>query len=391
MTALLERLLGRLPIGWLQLAHNRARLLAALAGVAFANILVLMQLGFMGAMIGSIKLPYDQFNADILISASDMNTLTDGSPLPRQRMFGALSVEGVATATPVYYGKLEWKQPDGTIRGLDTFGIDPQTRAFRTQAINSRLDEIALSDRALIDSGTRNVPKSVFREIDAGKPHSLELKGRTITVTGTFTVGGGFSADGYLIVSDQTFLKLFPQRSPGAPNYIFVRLEPGASLAGTVERLRAALPSYDTTARSVAEAVAKDQNFQITQRPIGIVFGFGVGIGILVGMIIVYQVLSTDVADHMKEYATFKAIGYPQRFFLGIIFEEAVILALAGFIPGLILSMTLYKLVSLATALPLVMTVPRAIAVLAGAIVVCVASGAIATRRLARANPADLF
>jgi putative ABC transport system permease protein len=116
LTGLLEQLLGRLPIGWLQLIHSKTRLAAALAGVAFANMLILMQLGFLGAMVGSIKLPYDEFNADIMISASDMNTLADGSPMPRQRMFEALSVEGVVSATPLYYGKIDWKQPDGTIR-----------------------------------------------------------------------------------------------------------------------------------------------------------------------------------------------------------------------------------------------------------------------------------
>src|SRR3712207_9432272 len=105
MTELLAKLLGRLPIGWLQLVHNKTRLAAAVAGVSFASVLVLMQLGFLGALVGSIRLPYDQMSADILISASDMNTLADASPLPRQRMFEALSVEGVARATPLYYGK----------------------------------------------------------------------------------------------------------------------------------------------------------------------------------------------------------------------------------------------------------------------------------------------
>jgi putative ABC transport system permease protein len=112
---------------------------------------------------------------------------------------------------------------------------------------------------------------------------------------------------------------------------------------------------------------------------------------VLVGMIIVYQVLSTDVADHIKEYATFKAVGYGQRFFLGIVFEEALILAILGFIPGMIISVILYALVSAATGLPLVMTPARGIMVLLGTIAMCVISGAIATRKLARANPADLF
>jgi putative ABC transport system permease protein len=141
----------------------------------------------------------------------------------------------------------------------------------------------------------------------------------------------------------------------------------------------------------VPETFAKDQSFQTTQRPVGLVFGFGVVIGILVGVIIVYQVLSTDVADHMKEYATFKAIGYPQRFFLGIVFEEALILAVFGFIPGLLVSLGLYAIVAAVTGLPLAMTGSRAVLVLLGTIAMCALSGALATRKLARANPADLF
>jgi putative ABC transport system permease protein len=391
VTAVLERLLGRLPIGWLQLVHNRTRLAAALAGVSFAAVLVLMQLGFLGALVGSIRLPYEQMNADILISASDMNTLADGSPLPRQRMFEALSVEGVSRATPLYYGKVDWKQPDGTIRTLDVFGIDPSAETFRNPAINVRLADISLSDVALIDAKTRNVPKALFTGIAAGEPYVFEVKNRTLTVVGTFEIGGGFSADGYLVVSDQTFLRLFPQRVSGAPNHIFVTLAPGADSRATVERLRAVLPSYDSAVRTIVETVAKDQSFQTTQRPVGLVFGFGVVIGILVGIIIVYQVLSTDVADHLKEYATFKAIGYRQRFFLGIIFEEAFVLAILGFIPGFLVSLALYAVVAHVTGLPIAMTGARAILVLVGTIAMCTLSGAIATRKLARANPADLF
>ncbi len=391
MTAVLERLLGRLPIGWLQLVHNRTRLAAALAGVSFAAVLVLMQLGFLGALVGSIRLPYEQMNADILISASDMNTLADGSPLPRQRMFEALSVEGVARATPLYYGKVDWKQPDGTIRTLDVFGIDPSAETFRNPAINARLADLSLSDVALIDAKTRNVPKALFIGIATGEPYVFEVKNRTLTVVGTFEIGGGFSADGYLVVSDQTFLRLFPQRVSGAPNHVFVTLAPGADSRATVERLRAVLPSYDSAVRTIAETIAKDQSFQTTQRPVGLVFGFGVVIGILVGIIIVYQVLSTDVADHLKEYATFKAIGYRQRFFLGIIFEEAFVLAILGFIPGFLVSLALYAVVAHVTGLPIAMTGARAILVLVGTIAMCTLSGAIATRKLARANPADLF
>jgi putative ABC transport system permease protein len=391
MTAVLETLLGRLPIGWLQLTYNKTRLAAAVAGVSFATVLILMQLGFLGALIGSIRLPYDQMNADIMISASDMNTLADGGPLPRQRMFEALSVDGVARATPLYYGKVDWKQPDGTVRGLDVFGIDPSTETFRNPAVQARLADISRADVALIDAKTRNVPKELFAGIRAGEPYRFEVKGRTLTVVDTFEIGGGFSADGYLIVSDQTFLRLFPQRVAGAPNHILVTLAPGADLRTVLDNLRAVLPAYDSIVRTVAAAFETDRAFQTTQRPVGLVFGFGIVIGTLVGIIIVYQVLSTDVADHIKEYATFKAVGYRQSFFIGIVFEEALILALLGFIPGLLVSLVLYAIVAAVTGLPLAMTVARGVLVLVGTLAMCTLSGAIATRKLARANPADLF
>ena len=391
MTAMLERLLGRLPIGWLQLTHNRTRLAAAIAGVMFANILIFMQLGFMGALVDSVALPYRSMNADIIISGSDANTLADGSPLPRQRMFEALSVPGVASATPLYFGKMDWKQPDGSIRTLDVFGIDPSVRAFNNADIDSALDLLKLSDYALIDRRTRHAPKGLFATIDGGKPYRFEVKGRTLTVNSTFTLGGGFTTDGYLVVSDQTFMKHFPSRVAGAPNHILVRIAAGADRAQVIANLKAVLPDYDAVVRTIPEAVAKDQGFQTTQRPVGIVFGFGILIGVLVGIVIVYQVLATDVADHIREYATFKAMGYPQRFFLGIVFEEALILALLGFVPGVIISVIMYAFVASVTGLPLSMPGSRAVYVLLGTIAMCSMSGAIATRRLARANPADLY
>ncbi|MCP4183383.1 MAG: FtsX-like permease family protein [Hyphomicrobiales bacterium] len=391
MTAFLTNLLGRLPIGWLQLVHNKARLAAAIAGVAFANILIFMQLGFQGALIESIRLPYIAMNADIIISGSDVNTMADGSPLPRQRMFEALSVPGVATATPFYLAKLDWKQSDGSERSLDIFGIDPSAKTFKLDEVNSSLDRITLLDRAMIDRETRNVSKVIFEDLNAGKPYIFETRGRTLTIIGTFAIGGGFSTDGYFIVSDQTFLKLFPQRSSGAPNHILVTLENGQNLDTMVKRLQARIPTYDALVQTVDQAVTRDQRFQTTQKPVGLIFGFGVAIGILVGIIIVYQVLSTDVADHLREYATFKAIGYPSRFFLGIVFEEAFVLALFGFIPGVFISIGLYAVVSNVTGLPITMPLSRPLLVLIGTFVMCGLSGAIATRRLANANPADLF
>ncbi|MCA0422502.1 MAG: ABC transporter permease DevC [Proteobacteria bacterium] len=392
MTRLLERLLGRLPIGWLQLIHSPARFTAALIGVAFANILVLMQLGFLGALTGSIRFPYDAMAGTILISGSDMNTLADGSPLPRQRMFQALAVDGVARAVPLYSSRLDWKQPDGSLRTMEVYGVDPGVQTFRSSVISPEQREgLVNADRVLLDAKTRNLPKGVAEQVAGGERYSFEARGHTLSVIGLFTIGGGFAADGYMVTSDQTFLRLFPERSAGAPNQIIVTVAPGFAAADVITRLKEILPEYDTKVRSIDEAAQRDQTFQTTQRPVGLILGFGMVIGVLVGIVIVYQVLSTDVADHLKEYATFKAIGYPQRFFLSIVFEEALVLALLGFMPGFTLSLGLYALVGAKTGLPLAMTVSRAALVFFGTLLLCSFSGALATRKLARANPADLF
>lgn len=391
MTALLTRLLGRLPIGWLQLLHNRMRLLAALAGVAFANILIFMQLGFLGALSVSTQLPYQIFDADVLIYSPETNTLGDAKTIPRQRMYQALSVPGTASATPVYVGTVEWERENGGTSSLRVFGVDPDVLPLRGGDITEMRQRLRLLDVALLDRKTRGVPQSLIERISGGEPQSIEVAGRTLTVEGLFTVGAGFDADGYMLVSDQTFLHMFPERVAGAPNYIFVKTEQSLSAPQLAQRLRAELPSIDATANTLRAAAEADQSYQLTERPIGVVFGFGVAIGIMVGIIIVYQVLSTDVADHLGEYATFKAIGYPQSFFLGIVFEEAIILALLGFVPGTLISLGLYTAASSATGLPIEMDFLRPFLVLGGTIAMCTISGAIATRRLAAADPADLF
>jgi len=391
MTWLLTQVFGRMPIGWLQLSHNRTRLLAAIAGVSFANLLVFVQLGILGALNGTTTAPYALFDADIIVSSADANTLTDGSNVARQRLFQALGVPGIADGTPLYIANLTWQRTDGTSSTLQSFGLDADASHFAAPQVAAHFAPLALEDTVLIDRMTRGVPAGALDGVSPAAPFVFEANDRTLAAVGTLDVGGGFSADGTLFASDQTFLRLFGNRVSGAPNHILLRVEQGVNPDVVVERLRAILPPESTKVATLANAAAADLRYQTTQRPTGVIFGFGVLIGVLVGIVIVYQILSTDVADHLREYATFKAMGYDQTFFLGIVFEEAVILAILGFLPGLLVSMGLYIVMAAATGLPMAMDATTAISVLLGTLIACAVSGAIATRRLAGADPADLF
>ncbi|WP_298864136.1 FtsX-like permease family protein [uncultured Sulfitobacter sp.] len=391
MSRLLTYLFGRLPIGWLQLTHSRGRFFAAVAGVAFANLLVFMQLGIMGALNSSTVAPYAILNADIILSSEDGNTLTDGGHIPRARMFQALGVAGVTDATPLFIGNLPFTLEDGSSVSLLSFGMDIAKPDFTAPVIAPALERLSLENTALLDKGTRGMPTAVIDALTDGERFSFETGGDTLTAIGTMDIGGGFLADGMMMMSDQTFLRVFPARSSGAPNHILLRTGEGIAIDTVVKRLETTLPRGNLRIQSMTSSAANDLAYMSTERPTGIIFGFGVFMGILVGLVIVYQVLSTDVADHLREYATFKAMGYGQSFFLGIIFEEAIILAVFGFIPGFIVSVGLYAALVSVTGLPVEMETGRAILVFLGTLAACSISGAIATRRLVHADPADLF
>lgn len=390
MTALLQRLLGRLPIGWLQLTHNRMRFAAALVGVAFANVLVFVQLGIMNSMGTATLRPYEFFSADVMISAPDANALTDGGNVARQWLLQALADPDVSDGIGLFIGNVPWDRRESDI-SLTTFGVDPAKPGFLASELAGDLARLEVQGAAIIDRLARGLSREEAAAIRPQTPLAFETQGRTLTAYSTFAGGGGFGGDGYMIVSDQTFLSLFPARRSTAPDHILLRLRPGADVAATVQRLQGLISDPALRIRSYADAAREELTYQQTRRPTGIIFGFGVLIGVLVGLVIVYQVLSTDVADHLREYATFKAMGYGQRFFMGIVLEEALILGVLGFLPGVTVGATILTVMGKVTTLPLAVTWSMALIVFVGTVFFSALSGAIATRRLAAADPADLF
>jgi putative ABC transport system permease protein len=124
---------------------------------------------------------------------------------------------------------------------------------------------------------------------------------------------------------------------------------------------------------------------------IGFIFSLGTVMGFFVGIVIVYQILYTDVSDHMAEYATLKAMGYSNWYLAFVVIQEALALSILGFIPGFIACVGLYALTKNATRLPLDMTVERGLQVLLLTIVMCTISGAISLRKVQSADPAEIF
>ena len=386
------RALGRLPVGLLQLLHNPARLLAAIAGVAFANVLVFIQLGLSGSLEEAVSRPYRLFDSCLLlVSATDSDGLDDGSNIPRARLYEALAHPDVVEGAGLWFGRTGWLTEEGDTASLAVFGLDPGQRGFLRDDLSDRFANAAMVDTAIVDERTRFVDMAAFARASSETPVAFELHDRRLRAVGTFSLGGGFSGDGGLLVSEQTFFRILPGRSSAAPSHLLLRLAPRADADRVAAELTRRLGPDVAHVRPIESAARTAARVQLTERPTGIIFGFGVLIGVIVGVVIAYMVLASDVTDHLSEYATFKAMGYGQGFFVGLILEEALVLGVLGFVPGIVGALVFYEGLAAAANIPIFMTSGRAVAVFVGTLASCAVSGVLAMRRLRGADPAELF
>ncbi|MGB5961329.1 MAG: ABC transporter permease DevC [Coleofasciculaceae cyanobacterium] len=391
MIKLLKLLQRRTPLGWLQLNHEKGRLLVALSGIAFADVLMFMQLGFQNALYDSNTRLSRALQTDLILVSPQARNMQGLSTFSRRRLYQAMDIPGVKSAEAFYTSTIVWKNPQTRKEtAIQVVGFNPEQPAFNLPEVNQQIDKLKLPDTVLFDRGTRGNYQETIAKVEQQKTVTTEIERRTITLSGLFKLGASFGADGNLITSDQNFLLMYPRREAASINLGLVYLNPGADLQQIAARMRKQLPD-DVRVYTHAEFIKFEEDYWKTTSPIGFVFGLGTAMAFAVGVVIVYQVLSTDVNAHIKEYATFKAMGYDNFYLLTVVVEEAVILAFLGFIPGAILPLGLYALAANATALPIYMTVARAIMVFILTLIMCGLSGAIATRKLQSADPADMF
>ena len=380
-----------IALGWMQLKHQKVRLLVAISGIAFAVILILMQLGFRTSLLDSSVRYLEKLQYDVAILSVDTLYIGRSVSFSSRRLYQALGVPGVAGVSPVYASMAVWKNPfDHGTRNLFTLGVDPADEALAAAGLQGSLKRVRRRDTLLFDARSRPEFGPVAAELRAGRPVETEVNDRTVEVVGLFEVGSSFGIDGSVLTSEDNFLRLFPGRARTQIDFGLVTLEPGADPEAVRDAIRAVLPE-DVLVLTRAGWIAREKAYWMVTTPIGTVFSFGVVIGFLVGAIIVYQILFADVSDHLPEYATLKAMGYSNRFVSGVVIQQAVILAGLGFVPGALACIWLYRVVGGATRLPMVLGWERAVSVLALTVAMCAISGMIALRKVRSLDPADVF
>ena len=263
-------------------------------------------------------------------------------------------------------------------------GIDPTQSPMKDQAIAEQAHLLHQPDTTLMDREARGEfgPRDVGMSIDLGFGNAK--------IVGNYKLGTGFIAGADAIVSDHTYCRLLPGRRVDRPNLIFVKAKEGQSIERLAHRLRLSI-GQDVRVWTRPEITAAERNYFVNIKPIGIMFRSGVIIGFLVGAVTLYQILATQVASHIRELATMKAMGYSDGNVYGLVVIEGFIYAIVGFIPAYFGGELLYKILREAAKVPVSMTPERAITVFLLTLIMCAVSSILAARKVRTADPAELF
>ena len=388
----------KISLAWFQLKYKKLRLLVAIAGISFAVVLMFMQLGFQSALFDSAVRLHSSLRGDIFLLSTRSTALIGMKNFSERLLYQTLALkEEVEFITPIYLSFAQWKNPINPHywRNIHVIGFDIRYPIFDLPGVEQNITKLQMPDVVLFDRASRHefgaIPTllenqaSITTEID-----NIASETHQITVVGLFTLGTSFGIDGNLITSHLNFLRIFSQRDKGLIEVGLIKLKPGVNTELVTEKIRNYLPP-DVRILSKQEWIDFEKKYWTSSTAIGFIFNLGVAMGLIVGTTIFYQILYTDISEHLSEYATLKAMGYKHIYLLSVVFQQSVIMAMLGYIPGFLISSILYKLARNVTLLPIAMNLHRSLFVWFLTLFMCFISGTLAIRKLQDADPADIF
>lgn len=381
---------ARLPISLLLLLRQPIKFSTAVLGIVFASILILMQLGFKAALIDSSISMIKYFNADLVLVNRLSVSSTSLESFDRARLLDIDGYKGVIETIPVRWGYLKWQYPNTEDKRLVmAIGINPFINTINKSDVVNNQHLLRRPNSILFDKKARPEYGEVAQDLAKYGEAIAFLNDNRVKVVGLYKIGVSFGYDGTLITSDSTFESMTTQ-DPDMIEIGFIKLQPGVNADAEARIIRQNLPE-DVQLFTLKEFENFEINYWQTSRPIGFVFGFGAVMGFLVGLIIIYQILYSDISVHIHEYGTMLSIGFSKQNLNAIVINESLIICLCGYPIGLLISFSLYSLVTDKTRIILNMTAERSIGVLFLVIGMSICSAILAMRRLNDADPTEVF
>ena len=381
----------RVPLAWLLLSRQPVRLLIALAGISFAGILMFMQLGFRDGLFDASVTIHRLFKADLVLMSPRSMSSISMSGFPERRLIQSIADDAVESITPVHWNFVLWRNPETRqTRSILALGFEPDDGLFINPMVAEQSHLLRQKGRVLFDELSRPEFGPVAERFNAGDIVETEVAGQRVRVAGLGRLGPSFGADGNLITSRETFRSLLPNTPRGSIELGLVRLMPGSDPELVAKRMQGQLPG-DVKVFTKQQFIEFEKDYWRSSTAIGFIFTLGAAMGFVVGCVIVYQILYGDVSDHLPEYATLMAMGYRLGDLLGVVAREGLLLAIIGYVPAYAAGEGLYALIRNSTKLPVSMAPERAFLVFSMVLVMCLGSAMLAMRKLAEADPADIF
>tara|TARA_Y100001968_G_scaffold297513_1_gene306631 strand:+ start:26001 stop:27173 length:1173 start_codon:yes stop_codon:yes gene_type:complete len=381
----------KIPLSWLLLTRQPLRLFVAIAGICFAGILMFMQLGFRDGLFDTSVTVHKLFDADLVLISPRSKSSISMSGFPRRRLIQAMAHKDVIGTTAVNWSFILWRNPKTlSTRSILALGFDPTDPLLKSNDFIYKAKSLKNPGRVLFDELSREEFGPISEWFKEGRLVETEVAGKRVRVTGLVSLGPSFGADGNLITSRETFLKLLPSNPTGSIEIGLIRIKTGSNSNQVSEALKLSLPN-DVKVLTRDQFIEMEKNYWRTSTSIGFIFTLGAAMGFVVGCVVVYQILYSDVSDHLAEYATLMAMGYKLKTLLGVVAREGILLAIFGYIPAYFSGQGLYLLVRSSTKLPVVMDLERASLVFVLILIMCMGSACIAMRRLSDADPAEIF
>ena len=381
----------RVPLAWLLLSRQPVRLLIALAGISFAGILMFMQLGFRDGLFDASVTIHRLFKADLVLMSPRSMSSISMSGFPERRLIQSIADDAVESITPVHWNFVLWRNPETRqTRSILALGFEPDDGLFINPMVAEQSHLLRQKGRVLFDELSRPEFGPVAERFNAGDIVETEVAGQRVRVAGLVRLGPSFGADGNLITSRETFRSLLPNTPRGSIELGLVRLMPGSDPELVAKRMQGQLPG-DVKVFTKQQFIEFEKDYWRSSTAIGFIFTLGAAMGFVVGCVIVYQILYGDVSDHLPEYATLMAMGYRLGDLLGVVAREGLLLAIIGYLPAYAAGEGLYALIRNSTKLPVSMAPERAFLVFSMVLVMCLGSAMLAMRKLAEADPADIF
>jgi putative ABC transport system permease protein len=379
----------RVALAWRNLVADKGRLVRASLGIGFAVSLMLVQLGFERGFFTASLASVETLDGDLFVINASKYRFGMRNPFAARELETMRSVSGVENVAPLYadWTDFFWTSPvDDKPHLVRVFAIDPNAPpVFTLSGIVKQQGLLTADDTVLIDDRSR-----AFLGMD-GPVTEAKLNGLTVKVVGKFTLGPDFMSDGTVVMSAQTFAKYMQTPLASLPvETAVVRLKPGEDLVAAEQRLAGTLP-LSLRVMTKEQVVAFERDFLAKLSSAAPIFWLGTLVGFVVGTLISYQIIYTELADRLPQYATLKGMGYGNGYLIGSVLRQALLTGIAGYIPAWLFCVAIYKIVGDIALLPLTMTVQLTLISLALTLGMCLAAGLIAVRRVVAADPAEVF